>query len=100
MSEIGKSYYEENYSRYRNPWDEAKEGCWVVRKKDGCTSTTKIDNPALAEVEVALAILYDGIMKTMNKKMEDNNYFISPHDYVMSGIEYIRKEMNKNATKL
>jgi hypothetical protein len=98
MSKIGKSYYDENFNNYRNPWDEAKEGCWVIRKKDGCTSTTKIDNPALAEVEVALAILYDGIMKSMHKKLEENNHFISPHDYVMAGIEHIRKEINNAKT--
>ena len=93
---MSKKHYED----YRNPWEETKEGCWVVRKKDGCTSMSKIDNPALAEVEVALAILYDGIMNAVQKKMEDSNHFISPHDYVMAGIEHIRKEINKNATKL
>jgi len=87
-----------NNNDYRNPWEETKEGCWVIYKRDGCTSTRKVDNPALAEVEVALAMLYDGIMKSMYGKIEENKGFISPHDYVMAGIEYIRKEINNAKT--
>jgi hypothetical protein len=94
MSKYNNDYHND----YRNPWEETKEGCWVVYKRDGCTSMRKIDEPALAEVEVALAMLYDGIMKAMHKRMEDNKYFISPHEYVMAGIEYIRKEINNAKT--
>ncbi len=83
---------------YNNPWDGVKEGAWVVTKSNGCTKTIKVDNPALAEVEVALAMLYDGIMKAVQQKMEDSNHFISPHDYVMAGIEHIRKEINNAKT--
>lgn len=85
---------------YRNPWETAKEGTWIITKKDGCTSTTRIENPAVGEVESALAILYTGVMKAMNDSLEKNKYFISPHDYVMAGIEYLRKEINNNAHKL
>ena len=31
-----KNYYEENYHNYREPWEEAKEGCWIVVKKGWC----------------------------------------------------------------
>lgn len=81
---------------YRNPWETAKEGTWLVTKKEGSTSFVRIEKPALAEVESALAILYTGVMKAMNDSVEKNNYFISPHDYVMAGIEYLRKEISKN----
>lgn len=78
----------------RNPWETAKEGSWVVIKSDGCTRMTKVENPALAEVEVALAVLYDGIIKAVHENLEKNRYFISPHDYVIAGIEHLRKEIN------
>ena len=29
---------------YRNPWEEAEEGCWIVRKKDNITSTRRLTN--------------------------------------------------------
>ena len=70
----------------RNPWGTAKEGAWLVTKSDGCTRMTKVENPALAEVEVALAVLYDGVIKAVHENLEKNRYFISPHDYVMGCI--------------
>lgn len=79
---------------YRNPWDNESEGTWIVTKKEGGTSITRIEKPALAEVEYALAILYTGVMKAVQDSLEKNKYFISPHDYVMAGIEYLRKEIN------
>ena len=85
---------------YSNPWDREKEGTWLVTKKEGCTSMTRIENPALAEVESALAILYTGVMKAVQENLEKNKYFISPHDYVMAGIEHLRKEINNGNAKL
>lgn len=79
---------------YSNPWDREKEGTWLVTKKEGGTSMTRIENPALAEVESALAILYTGVMKAVQDNLEKNKYFISPHEYVMAGIEHLRKEIN------
>lgn len=79
---------------YRNPWETAKEGAWLVTKSDGCTRMIKVENPALAEVEVALAVLYDGVIKAVHENLEKNRHFISPHDYVMAGIEHLRKEIN------
>ncbi len=96
-NEITSSKY---YSMdYRNPWETAEKGAWLVVKDNGSTKMQKVDNPALAEVEVALAMLYDGIMKAVQQKMEDSKHFISPHDYVMAGIEHIRKEINNAKTK-
>lgn len=93
---MSKNYSASAYNPmdYRNPWETAKEGAWIVTKSDGCTRTIKVDNPALAEVEVALAILYDGVIKAVHENLEKNRHFISPHDYVMAGIEHLRKEIN------
>ena len=79
---------------YRNPWETAEKGAWLVVKDNGSTKMQKVENPALAEVEVALAILYDGVIKAVHESLEKNRHFISPHDYVMAGIEHLRKEIN------
>jgi len=84
-------YYSMDYS---NPWETAEKGAWLVVKDNGSTKMQKVENPALAEVEVALAVLYDGVIKAVHESLEKNRHFISPHDYVMAGIEHLRKEIN------
>jgi len=100
MSNYRPTYIASSSSDYRNPWETAEEGAWIVIKKGACTSTTRIEKPALAEVEFALAVLYDGVMKAMHDSLEKNKHFISPHDYIMAGIEHLRKEINNGNSTL
>jgi len=62
-----KNSYKERYYNFKEPWEEAKEGCWIVVKKNGCTSMSKIDSAAYPEIEYALVKYYDIIV---NRFME------------------------------
>jgi hypothetical protein len=63
MANKHKSYYEENYHMYKQPWEDAKEGCWIIVKRDGCTSMKKIENAAYPELEYALVKYYDIVVE-------------------------------------
>jgi hypothetical protein len=73
MSKHKKSYYEENYHMYKQPWEEATEGCWIIVKKDGCTSMKKIENAAYPELEYALVKYYDIVVERYIQFINDRN---------------------------
>ena len=86
-----KNYYEENYHNYRQPWEETKEGCWIVIKKDGVTSMRKIEGADYPQLEFALARCYDIVVKRIIDFMDNKNHYFSPSDLALDTINGLRK---------
>ena len=84
------------YDDYKQPWETAKEGCWIIVKKDGCTSMKRIENPACGEVEYALAYCYD-IMAQRILDFRENNDSFSVSDLILDTIKGLRQIMNKKS---
>jgi hypothetical protein len=85
-----KSYYEENYHNYKEPWEEAKEGCWIVIKKDGCTSMAKIESAAYPELEYALYKYYDIVVRRFMEFINTNSKF-SASDLAVDSAKKLRE---------
>jgi hypothetical protein len=84
------------FEEYKQPWETAKEGCWIITKKDGCTSTKRIDNPAYAETEAALAACYD-IMVIRILNFRENNISFSAHELIIDTIKGLRQIIMKKS---
>ena len=84
------------FEPYRDPWETAKEGYWVVYKKDGCTSMKRIEDPAFEQVEAALAECYD-IMVTRMMKFRETEESFSASDFVLDTIKGLRQVIMKKS---
>jgi len=76
---------------YRNPWETATEGAWIVVKKDGCTSMTKIESADYPQLELALAKCYDIIVERIIKFFNDKNGFFSASELALDTIKGVRE---------
>jgi hypothetical protein len=76
---------------YRNPWETAKEGCWIVVKKEGCTSMKKIENADYEELEYAAARCYDIVVERIMKFNDDKNGFFSASDLALDTIKGLKE---------
>ena len=86
---------------YREPWQIAKEGCWIVVKKEGCTSMTKIENADYPELEYAAARCYDIIVERIMKFHNDKNGCFSASDLALDmvkGLKELAIEQKKSYT--
>jgi hypothetical protein len=86
---------------YREPWETAKEGCWIVVKKEGCTSMTKIENADYSELEYAAARCYDIIVERIMKFHNDKNGYFSASDLALDmvkGLKELAIEQKKSYT--
>jgi len=86
---------------YREPWETAKEGCWIVVKKEGCTSMSKIENADYPELEYAAARCYDVIVERIMKFHKDKNGCFSASDLALDmvkGLKELAIEQKKSYT--
>jgi hypothetical protein len=86
---------------YREPWETAKEGCWIVVKKEGCTSMSKIENADYPELEYAAARCYDIIVERIMKFHNDKNGCFSASDLALDmvkGLKELAIEQKKSYT--
>ena len=86
---------------YREPWETAKEGCWIVVKKEGCTSMSKIENADYPELEYAAARCYDVIVERIMKFHNDKNGCFSASDLALDmvkGLKELAIEQKKSYT--
>jgi hypothetical protein len=83
---------------YRNPWEAAKEGCWVVRKKDNITSTRYLKDEEMIEgleqIHYAMAVSSDIMMNKM-LDLQNSGRSLSISDIVLETINEIGKEINR-----
>lgn len=86
-----KNYYEENYDNYREPWEKSKEGCWIVIKKDGVTSMSKIENADYPQLEFAIAKCYDILVRGILEFMDRKNDYFSPAELALHTSKALRK---------
>jgi hypothetical protein len=83
---------------YRNPWEEAKEGCWVIRKRDGITSTRRLtDEEILDGMEQLHYAMAHGSDIMMNKilDLQNSGRALSISDIVLETINEISKEIKR-----
>ena len=94
-----KKYVETKYAdNYRNPWEEQKEGFWIIHKSNGCTSMKKV-NPEegteeLAAFHYAMALSYDVMINEMIK-LVDSGKPISYSEIALNTIEAIGRLINE-----
>jgi hypothetical protein len=89
------------FEPYKEPWEEAKEGCWIVTKKNGCTSYKKIENADYEELEYAAARCYDIVVERIMKFNDDKNGFFSASDLaldIVKGLKELAIEQKKSYT--
>lgn len=83
---------------YRNPWETAKEGCWVVRKKDNITSTRHLKDEemidGMEQIHYAMAVSSDIMMNKM-LDLQNSCRSLSISDIVLETINEIGKEINR-----
>lgn len=84
------------FDAYKEPWETAKQGYWIIRKAEGCTSMKRIDNPAYEEVEAALAESYD-IMVNKIMEMRESGLPFSASDLVLDTIKGLRQIIMKKS---
>lgn len=84
------SYKDDNFD-YRNPWETAKEGCWIIIKKEGSTSMSKIDHAEYLELEYALAKCYDIVVARIAKFFNDKDGYFSPSELALDTIKGLRE---------
>ena len=86
------------YEEFRNPWEEQKEGFWIVHKSKGCTSMKKIapeqGTEELAAFHYAMAISY-GVMVDEFLKLSDSGKPYSINDVVLNTITAVGKVVNE-----
>lgn len=75
---------------YKNPWETQEEGTWIITKKEGSTSTVRIDDPSYGEVEAALARCYDVVVTRIMKFRSDGHSF-SASDLALDTIKGLRE---------
>lgn len=83
---------------YRNPWEQAKEGCWVIRKRDGITSTRRLtDEEILEGMEQLHYSMAYGCDIMMNKMLDLQNSgrHLSISEIVLETINEIGKEIKR-----
>lgn len=86
-----KNYYNETIQSHKEPWEEAKEGCWIVTKKNGCTSYKKIENADYEELEYAAARCYDIVVERIMKFNSDKNGFFSASDLALDMVKGLKE---------
>lgn len=83
---------------YRNPWETAKDGCWVIRKREGSTSTRRLTEEEILEgmEELHYAMAY-GCDIMMNKMLDLQNSGrpLSISEIVLETINEIGKEIKR-----
>lgn len=83
---------------YRNPWEIAESGFWTVYKKDGSTSTRKVDatqaNEELAAFHYAMAVSYNIMINTI-LELQDSGKPYSISDMALKTIDAIGKVILK-----
>lgn len=99
--------YTSDYDRYnyRNPWEEAKEGCWVIRKREGMTSTRRLTETeildGMEQLHYAMAYGSDIMMNKM-LDLQNSGRALSISDIVLETINEIGNEIKrrKNETNV
>jgi hypothetical protein len=100
MSENKISYRVPNqpYIDYKNPWERAKEGCWIIRKKDGTTSTRSLTEEeildGMEELHYAMAYGCDIMMNKM-LDLQNSGRPLSISEIVLETINEIGKEIKR-----
>ena len=100
MSENKISYSAINpsYVDYNNPWERAKEGCWIIRKNDGTTSTRRLTEEEMVEgleqVHYAMAVSCDIMMRKM-LDLQNSGRSLSISDIVLETINAIGSEIKR-----
>jgi len=100
MSENKISYRVPNqpYIDYNNPWERAKEGCWIIRKKDGTTSTRRLTEKEMVEgleqVHYAMAVSCDIMMNKM-LDLQNSGRSLSISDIVIETIDAVGSEIKR-----
>lgn len=83
---------------YRNPWEQAKEGCWVVRKKDNITSTRYLKDEemidGMEQIHYAMAVSSDIMMNKM-LDLQNSGRSLSISDIVLETINEIGNEIKR-----
>ena len=83
---------------YRNPWEEAEEGCWIVRKCDGATSTRRLTNEemldGMEQLHYSMAYGCDVMMNKM-LDLQNSGRALSISDIVLETINEISKEIKR-----
>ena len=85
------NFNERDWAKYREPWEEAKEGCWIVIKKNGCTSYKKIENADYEELEYAAARCYDIVVERIMKFNDDKSGFFSASDLALDIVKGLKE---------
>lgn len=79
---------------YRNPWETTESGFWTVYKKDGSTSTRKVDatqaNEELTAFHYAMAVSYNVMINTI-LELQDSGEPYSISDMALKTIDAIGK---------
>ena len=100
MSENKITYSAINQSHidYNNPWERAKEGCWIIRKKDGTTSTRRLTEEEMVEgleqVHYAMAVGCDIMMRKM-LDLQNSGRSLSITDIVFETINAVGSEIKR-----
>lgn len=83
---------------YRNPWETAKDGCWVVRKREGSTSTRRLTEEeildGMEELHYAMAYGCDIMMNKM-LDLQNSGRSLSISEIVLETINEIGKEIKR-----
>jgi len=79
------------FEPYKEPWERAEEGCWIIVKKEGCTSTKKIENADYPQLEYALARCYDILVERIMKFSTDKNGYFSASELALDTIKGVRE---------
>lgn len=76
---MSNSYKPYTYEEFRYPWENAESGFWIVYKKNGSTSTRKVNqtqaNEELGAFHYAMAVSYDVMMNTIFELQESGKPF-------------------------
>lgn len=83
---------------YQNPWETAKEGCWVIKKNDGITSTRRLTEQemmdGMEELHYAMAYGCDIMMNKM-LDLQNSGRPLSISEIVLETINEIGKEIKR-----
>ena len=83
---------------YRNPWETAKDGCWVIRKREGSTSTRRLTEEeildGMEELHYAMAYGCDIMMNKM-LDLQNSGRPLSISEIVLETINEIGKEIKR-----
>ena len=83
---------------YRNPWETDKDGCWVIRKREGATSTRRLTEEeildGMEELHYAMAYGCDIMMNKM-LDLQNSGRPLSISEIVLETINEIGKEIKR-----